>query len=109
MRTAIYVHESSRVTIRIEDPVDAKAALSRYRDPAPYPAAGTHELAPGVYLIISRGPLQIEGAGIAVETLRDDKDEWPDPKPHVIILEPGASAASLKQFFTIAKDLSVDG
>jgi hypothetical protein len=109
MRTAIYVQATSHVTIHAEDPRDAEAPLRCYLGPTIAPAVGTHKLAPGIYLVVTRGPLAIEGDHLDVETLRNDKDEWPDPKPNVIALAPMASAASIKEFFFVAKDLSVDG
>jgi hypothetical protein len=109
MRTAIYVHESSTVTIRATDPRDAKAELVRYNRPANVPAIGTHELEPGIYLIVSNGALEITGLRIEFEATRNDKDIWPDPKLNVIALEAGATSKSIQQFCNVAKDISPSG
>jgi hypothetical protein len=106
MRTAIYVQQPSTVTIRPTDPRDAKALLCRYNQLPEQAAAGTHKLQPGIYLVISSGPIEVHGLGTTTQIVANDKDIWPDPKATVIGLEPGATAASIQEFFTVAKDIS---
>jgi hypothetical protein len=109
MRTAIYVHEPSTVTIRAKEPgpADAKIQLCRYNQTASQMAIGTHKLEPGIYLILSSGELEVNVRSVEVEVMRNDKDIWPDPKASVVALESGACAESVKEFFTLAKDLDV--
>ena len=105
MRTVLFVHEPSAVTIRAADPRDAAIEICRFNG-AGQPAIGAHKLERGIYLIVSSGPLTVEGVRGDIETIRNDKDEWPEPKPIVVTLEPGASVASLREFLTVAKDIS---
>ena len=109
MRTAIYVHAPDTVKIHNQDPGDAGVTLARYGQIARLPAIGSHALAAGIYLVVSRGPLDVVGNNITVEIVTNNKDEWPDPTPGVIALVPGATARSVREFFTVAKDLSIDG
>ena len=112
MRTAISVHEPATVTIRATDPRDGKVQIFRY-NPADGPAAaqaaiGSHKLETGIYLVVSSSELEVQGHGTTTQIVANDKDSWPDPKVTVIALEPGATAASLQEFFTVAKDISLD-
>jgi hypothetical protein len=108
MRTALYIAQPTTVTIRTDDPLDAKIAICRYHQPPTAAAAGTHQLEPGIYLIVSRGPLEVTSADTTVVTSRNDKDIWPEPKGNVLALEPGATVASVQEFFEVAKDISPD-
>jgi hypothetical protein len=107
MRTALFIVQPSTVTVRAVEPRDAASELCRYQQ-APVPAIGTHQLEPGVYLITSSAPLAIDGVQGELQAQRNDKDEWPSPKLTVVALEPGATAASLREFLSVAKDLSPD-
>lgn len=107
MRTAIFVQEPSSVTIRTSAPEDARVEMYRYPGIAT-PAAGTHKLTPGIYLIVSTGAIRVDGVHGTIEVKPNNKDEWPDPSPNVIKLEPGATAASIREFLTVAKDPSLD-
>jgi hypothetical protein len=107
MRTALYIAQSTTVTIRADDPLDAKVALCRFNQAPTEVATGTHTLAPGIYLIVSRGPLEIAGGDLTVVTSSNDKDTWPEPKGSVLALE-GASLADVQAFFQVAKDVSPD-
>ncbi len=108
MRTAFFIQELSSVTIRAEDPRDTSVELYRYQGTAT-PAVGTHKLEPGIYLIVSNGSMHVDGVHGNVQVVANNKDEWPDPPPRVVRLEAGASTASVKEFLTVAKDLSLDG
>jgi len=107
MRTVLLVQEPSVVTIRAADPRDAAIEICRFNGVG-QPAIGVHKLGRGIYLIVSSSTLSIEGVRGDIETIRNDKDEWPEPKPIVVGLEPGASVASLREFLTVAKDISPD-
>jgi len=108
MRTAIYLREPSIVTISAKDQRDANAQICRYRQTLSQVAVGTRRLDPGIYLVVSSGELAVSGAALDVQIVANDKDTWPDPKANVIALEPGASAASITEFFTVAKEISVE-
>src|SRR4051812_43143184 len=88
MRTGIYVQKPTTVTIRACTPGDARVQLRRFqvmtaqaglraalRDPA---AVGTHQLDPGIYLIVSSSAMQIEGDGVTTQSVDNDKDPWPE-------------------------------
>jgi len=108
MRTAIYVREPSTVTISATDPRDAGAQLCRYNQAVTQVAVGTHELVPGIYLVVSSSALAVTGTAVDVQIVTNDKDPWPSPKATVVALEPGATATSIQQFFVVAKVLDVD-
>ena len=106
MRTAIYVHKPSTVTIRAKNPDDARVELSRYTRAANRPAIGVHRLEAGIYQVVSRDALEVTGDDVTVEaTSGSGKDIFPDPKAGVIALEPGATAQSIQEFFALAKDV----
>jgi len=108
MRTALFIQEMSGVTIRAEDPRDDGVELYRYAGDATL-AVGTHKLTPGIYLIVSNGAMLVDGVHGSVQVVANNKDDWPEPSHNLVRLEAGASAASVKQFLTVAKDLSLDG
>ena len=102
MKTLLYVHAPSSVTIRGVE--HTKVAIARYGQEVAS-ALGTLELEPGIYAIHSPLPVDISIDSVVVVTLGNDKDDWPDPKANVIALEPGATAASIKDYIQ-AKDES---
>jgi hypothetical protein len=108
MRTVIYVHEPSTITIREHASRDAAVLLYRYNQDFGQVASGTHQLAAGIYLIVSSGELEVTGSHAEVVVLPNDKDIPPDPKLAVLALEPGATVQSVQRFLGIAKDISVD-
>jgi hypothetical protein len=108
MRTAIYVYEPSTVKIRAKDPRDAGVEIVRYHQPGELAAVGVHRLDRGIYLIVSRSELEVGGINIEVQVVANNKDDWPDPKAQVVALEPGSSIGTIKEFFLVAKDLSID-
>lgn len=107
MRTAFFIQEASSVIIRADSPDDANVELFCYHGD-PTLAVGKHTLDPGIYLIVSNGPMHVDGVRGSVQVVANNKDEWPDTPPHVVQLEPGASTASVTEFLTVAKDLSLD-
>lgn len=117
MRTGIYVKQRTTVTVRASDPQDALVRLRRFRvetcggdahatmrDPD---AAGTHQLDAGIYLIVSRSPMQIEGESLTTQIALNDKDIFPDPGVTVLGLVPGATAAMVREFFAVTKGIEV--
>lgn len=107
MRTAIFVQQTSSATIRASDPVDASVELYRYPGGAT-PAVGKHTLEPGIYLIVSNSAMRVDGVHGTIEVKTNNKDEWPEVSINQVKLEPGATAASVREFLTVAKDLSLD-
>jgi hypothetical protein len=105
MRTVIYVQEPTSVAIRAGERGDANVQICRYNQVG-VPAVGSHKLDRGIYLIVSSGEMVVDGTGLTIEVLRNDKDTPPDPKASVIALEPGATAASIQQFLEVAKGIS---
>jgi len=108
MRTAIYVHEPSTVTIRAKGANEAAARLCRYNRAGNQLALGTHQLERGIYVIESRGELDVSGSHLDIVPLSNDKNIPPDPKAFVA-LEPGATAQSVQRFLSDAMDISVGG
>jgi hypothetical protein len=107
MRTAIYVFERSNIKIRAKDPRDARVEIVRYHQNA-QPAVGVVTLDRGIYLIVSKSALEVDGINVEVQVVLNDKDEWPEITARMLALEPGASIGTVKEFFIVAKDLSVD-
>jgi hypothetical protein len=120
MRTGIYVHKPTTVTIRASAPQDALVQLRRFpgaacegdaraqlREPA---AVGTHQLDVGIYLIVSSSPMQIAGSDLSTQIVANDKDGWPDPGATVVGLVSDATSTTLKaiqEFFAVAKGIEV--
>ena len=109
MRTAIFVHEPSTVTIRAKGGGQAAARLSRYNREGNQSALGTHQLERGIYVIESRGEMDVSGSHLDIVALSNDKNIPPDPKVIVpmLPLEPGATTQSVQTFLTDAKDISI--
>jgi hypothetical protein len=101
IRTGIFVHQRGPVAIATPD--DPRAQLRHFGDPGTWPAAGTHDLKPGIYLIVTVGEISVRGGPIEVVTLREDKAPLPVPNLKVQALEPGATPEAIQLFFTIAK------
>jgi hypothetical protein len=120
MRTGIYVQKPTTVTIRASASQDAHVQLRRFRvatceadarahlaEPA---AVGTHQLDPGIYLIVSSNQMQIAGANLTTQVMADDKDPWPDPGATVVGLVSDATSTTLKaiqDFFAVIKGIEV--
>jgi hypothetical protein len=107
MRTLIYVHEPSTVTIHAKAARDSAALLCRYNRGAGQAASGKHQLERGIYLIVSNSVLEVSGSHLEVARLPNDKDIPPDPGLALLALEPGATASSYRAFLELAKDVSV--
>ena len=108
MRTAIYVKQPTTVVFepRIQESPTA-LIVPFHAATKGVPATGSLPLARGIYLIHSKQPIVVSGPDIEVQISITDKDEWPDPPAALIALEPGATATSIKEFFTIAKDVEL--
>src|SRR5262245_37732271 len=107
MRTAIYVAEPSTVTIRPTAPGqtgETGATLYRFQRGAGKPALGTHQLEPGIYMVLSIGGVDVTGNGLTVTPLSKDKDIPPEPKAQVLAAEPGATPDAIARFFQVTKD-----
>src|ERR1041385_505905 len=105
--TGIYVHDACTVTVRTTDSSDANVQIARYGQKfgGAEPAVGTYELERGIYAIASNAYLDITGVSGEVVARPNNKDEWPDPQPGIVALEPGASSGLIRSFFaSIAKD-----
>jgi hypothetical protein len=120
MRTGIYVQKPTTVTIRASAPQDARVRLRRFRmatcetDARAHlrepDAVGTHQLDPGIYLIVSGSPLQIEGTNLTTQIVANDKDTWPDPGATVVGLVSDATSTTLEaiqNFFAVTKGIEV--
>lgn len=118
MRTGIYVQKPTTVTIRASAPADARVQLRQFRvmtsqadvraslrDPT---AVGTHQLDPGIYLVVSSSPMQIEGDGVTTQIVANDKDPWPEIAAPVVGLVLDATMASVQDFFAVTKGIEVD-
>lgn len=120
MRTGIYVQKPTTVTIRASAPQDARVQLRRFRsvtfgadaraslrEPE---AVGTHQLDPGIYLIVSSSPMQITGDNLTTQVVANDKDGWPDPPAMVVGLVSDATSTTLRaiqDFFAVTKGIEV--
>jgi hypothetical protein len=107
LRTALYIHEASTVTVRAKDPTDATAQLYRYKQGLIGAAIGTHLLARGIYLVLSKGPIEVTNTAVMTTVVPRDKDIWPDLTPGVVALEVDAKATaqSIQEFFLVAKGI----
>lgn len=108
MRTALYVHQSTTVTFSLTVQEGVAPLIVRYPDESKgRPATGSVHLERGIYLIHSKHSVSPAGEGFDLVVMINDKDEWPDPPQQQVILEPNATAAKIKMFFTIAKDVEL--
>jgi len=119
MRTGIYVQKPTTVTIRASSTEDARVQLRRFRVSAGAAGAadarhlrepdavGTHQLDAGIYLIVSSGPMQIEGANLTTQAVANDKNPWPDPDGAVAGLVVDATMAAIRDFFAVTKGIEV--
>lgn len=107
-RTGIYVFQPSTVTIH--DPAAAmgsKTALMAYRDQGNLqPVAGSVQLEPGIYQVVSQSNVLVTGDNIQVVATPNGKDDWPKPPVTAFSLEHGADEVSILAFFSAAKDAS---
>jgi hypothetical protein len=110
LRTAIYVHEPSTVTVRAKDPSDTTAQLYGYKRGAMGLAIGTHLLPRGIYLVLSKGPVEVSNTVVMTAVLGSGKDIPPDLTASVVALESGAGATaqSIQEFFLVAKGIGDD-
>lgn len=107
MRTVIYVHQPTTLTIETTDPRDAVILLARYNQRTERVASGARRFDAGIYLLLSNGAVEVTGDHTTIESLREDKDPPSTPRAQLIALEPGASAESILQFVEIAMGISV--
>jgi hypothetical protein len=108
-RTALYVYEPSTVAIRAKDPAEAELLLYRYGRKRQQVAPGALALDRGIYMILSRGELDITGGNVHAIALASDKDVPPEPRAQVVGLEQGATPSTIQTFFEVFKGIDVDG
>jgi hypothetical protein len=120
MRTGIYVQKPTTVTIRTSAAQDARVQIRRFRSGVcetdaraslrEPDAVGTHQLDPGIYLIVSSSPMQITGDNLTTQVVANDKDGWPDPPAMVVGLVSDATSTTLRaiqDFFAVTKGIEV--
>lgn len=108
MRTALYVHQTTKITFAPTTQEGPTPLIVRYPDESSgRPATGTVELSRGIYMIHSKSEISATGSGFDIEFSINDKDAWPDPPQQQIALEPGATLEKIRMFFTIAKDVEL--
>lgn len=105
MRTMLYIHEPSTVTIQPTNPADSNIALYRYNRPETISAVRALKLEPGIYMVLSKYGIQVSTGGVEVHSERNDKDDPPRPPAGVLALEPGATQDSVAKFFSVALGL----
>lgn len=102
MLTAIYVFEPSTLRITSANR-NERAVLRAYPETearSDRPALGELPLAPGIYAILSFGPLLVERLSGRYEQVALQKDEWPDPPA----IPEGPTREQLRAYFAeIAK------
>ena len=107
LRTALYIQQPSSITIRAKDPADASAQLYRYKQGLIGPAIGTHLLPRGIYLVLSKAPIEVTNSAVVTAVVPRDKDIFPDLTAGVVAIEAeaGATAESIQTFFLVAKGI----
>jgi len=102
MRTAIFVYESTTITIKSND---SGLQVVPYGSASPFAATGSPQsVSPNLYKIVSSSPVSVvSGAGsTTVITTTDDKDKWPDPLPSTLpSTMSGTTSQQVWDFFVI--------
>jgi hypothetical protein len=109
MRTAIYVYKPTTITLKPLRKEDQNAVIRSFRGEE---VGSAMSLAPitlqrGIYQILSVGEVLVAGSDLEIQTSLRDKDEWPEPPQLALALEKGATAKTIKDFFSIAKDIEL--
>jgi hypothetical protein len=102
LRTGLYVHRPSTVMIRV---ANAATQIYRYNRDGAQPAVGAHALERGIYLIVSNEPIEVTADNGVDIVASKGKDGWPEFRAEVIALEFGATAESIRSFFSVVKGL----
>lgn len=102
MRTAIFVYESTTITIKCNDtglevvPYGGASSFAPTGDP--------QSVSPNLYKIVSASTVSV-GSGASstvVMTTSDDKDKWPDPLPASLpSTMAGTTSQQIWDFFVI--------
>lgn len=108
MRTAIFVYESTTITIKCNDSglqvVPYVSGISPFA-----PTGEAQSVSPGLYKILSTSAVSVEsGASSSVViSSNSDKDKWPDPPPVVLPSSmSGATAQQISDFFVDVRSLA---
>jgi hypothetical protein len=107
MRTAIFVYESTTITIKSS----ASLQVVPYGGASSFAATGDPQsVSPGLYKIVSTLPVSVASgaSSTAVITTTDDKDKWPDPLPSTLpSTMSGTTSQQIWDFFVIPEARSL--
>jgi hypothetical protein len=102
MRTAIFVYESTTVTIKSDD---TGLALVPYGGGSSFAATGYPQaVAIGLYKIVSASAVSVASGASSTQSLTttSDKDKWPDPPPATLpSTMAGTTSQQISDFFVI--------
>jgi hypothetical protein len=101
MRTAIFVYESTTITIKSSD---SGLQVVPYGASSFAATGDPQSVSPNLYKIVSSSAVSVaSGAGsTAVITTTDDKDKWPDPLPSTLPSTMyGTTSQQIWDFFVI--------
>ena len=102
MRTAIFVYESTTITIKCNDtglqvvPYGGASSFAPTGDP--------QSVSPNLYKIVSTSVVSVssDASSTVVMSTTSDKDKWPDPPPATLpSTMAGTTAQQISDFFII--------
>ena len=99
MRTGIYVYKSTTLVITASEDNLKLAIMDGQPDFKTLTKSTKVTLEPGVYRVLSTGPITVTGSDHEVVALAGDKDKWPDPPPKLTQAFSLISGDSLRVFF----------
>lgn len=101
MRTAIFVYESTTVTITC---TDSGLQVVPFSGASPFaPTGNSQPVSPGMYKLVSSSkPSVSSGASSTLVLITpDDKDKWPDPPAVLPSTMTGTTSQQISDFFVI--------
>jgi hypothetical protein len=106
MRTAIFVYESTTITIKSSDadlkvvPYGAASSFAATGDPQP--------VSPNLYKIVSSSAVSVssDASSTVVMTTTNDKDQWPDPPAALPSTMASTTDEQICGFFADARSLA---